>query len=117
MDENAEAIAIEHQPRKDLRDLVVSEFHLIHRLWMRANGVIDDAAEGDLEPRPDRIAQRLGDVAGLRVEIDVRVITADLLSVAHGHHAGSASTTLTGEAVGTTRDRRNPAFASSVPYS
>src|SRR6185437_3081772 len=57
MDENAQALAVKHQPRHDFRELARREGNLIHGNRMRPNRHVVPAAELRVELLTDRLTQ------------------------------------------------------------
>src|SRR5918992_4198419 len=81
MDQHGQALTIEHQPGNDFGKLVVCEQRLIHRLWMRSDGLVMPAAKLNIEVgQPCAYLARR--IAGSRIVVYMGVI-AFYFTLAH----------------------------------
>src|SRR6266436_332218 len=74
MHQYVESVAIQHQPRDNLREFFWLKFHLVHRLWMRAYRRVAPSAHLHFEHALDRFADARSGVARRLIVVDVRVI-------------------------------------------
>src|SRR5262249_20009037 len=78
MNENVEALAVQHQPRHDVLELRGLEDHVELRDGMRSSRLVAESAGLDGELAYDRVAQSLGNRLRRGIVIDVGVIAFEL---------------------------------------
>jgi hypothetical protein len=78
MDENVEALTVQHQPRHDFLEFCGLEDDVELRNWVRASRFIAEASRLYRESSDDGVPQALGDPPGSGIIVDMSVIAFDL---------------------------------------
>src|SRR5271154_3193587 len=92
MHQDVEAGAVQHQPWNYPGEFGGIEFHLVHRLRMRPDGLFAPSPHLDLEAALDRFAQARRGLARRIVIVDVRVIALDYRGIDRIRHRYDSAT-------------------------